>query len=435
MAGYSDRYYKSLYRQQNMPSISLGGAGFTPATFTPMVYTPREFDVAPLQRSLAQLDERKEKTNQQRSAIRLAIGQMNLNEAEDEWKNNYINGIIDKIDKASQFGDYSGALETATDLAARSVVDPQLTSRVRYNENRNKWLENLRQRQARGEINSDTYNRAVAENAYAYQDTYDANGNVVGGIDWNASFDPVKDLDMTQVMREIQALVTPSSTQSSSSGGTSQVYLDKDGNQTTDSSKAVSVFSTSKGGGGGHSETGVTAQQWADAYDAWMNMHREAPAAFAQMRKNDLWNYQQQVIRSQDQSLTQEERDKANQDKAYYYKHITDENGALLSEENYARSVANPMFKVMEYSKTANSSEGGSTLLDTDYLNRKRIGNLTASVLGFNEDVELYGMGTPTDIVMKSAADGRNNVDNNGKAVLPSLVDDFGRTTYVTKTW
>ena len=432
MAGYSDRYYKSLYRQQNMPSISLGGAGFTPATFTPMVYTPREFDVAPLQRSLAQLDERKEKTNQQRSAIRLAIGQMNLNEAEDEWKNDYINNIINKIDTASQFGDYSSALETATDLASRAAVDPQLTGRVRYNENRNKWLENLRQRQARGEINSDTYNRAVAENAYAYKDTYDSSGNVVGGTDWTASFDPVKDLDMTQVMREIQALVTPSSTQSSSSGGTSQVYLDANGNQTTNASEARSVFSTTKGGGSGHSETGVTAQQWADAYDAWISMHREAPAAFAQMRRNDLWNYKQQVIRSQDQSLTQEERDKANADKDYYYKHITDENGALLSEENYARSIANPMFKVMQYSKTASSSEGGSTLLDTDYLNRKRIGSLAARTLGFSElDIELLGMGVPIGTIMKSVADRRNETDNAGKTAITSFVDAFTSSNYV----
>ena len=60
MPNYTDRYYKSLNRQNAIPNVSLAAGGFTPAAFTPFAYTPKEFDVSPLQRSLATLDERKE---------------------------------------------------------------------------------------------------------------------------------------------------------------------------------------------------------------------------------------------------------------------------------------------------------------------------------------------------------------------------------------
>ena len=91
MPNYSDRYYKSLNRQHSIPNTQLAAGGFTPAAFTPFVYTPKEFDVSPLQRSLATLDERKERTDQQRAAIRTALGKVKLNAAEDKWKNDYVN--------------------------------------------------------------------------------------------------------------------------------------------------------------------------------------------------------------------------------------------------------------------------------------------------------------------------------------------------------
>lgn len=220
MAGYSDRYYKSLYRQQNMPSISLGGAGFTPATFTPMVYTPREFDVAPLQRSLAQLDERKEQTDKQRSAIRLAFDQLKMNEAEDEFKQNYINDVINKIDTAAQFGDYSAALEEATSLASSSLTDPRVTGRVRAEEQYQKELQLQQARRDKGEISQATYNWWAKKNPYSYQDKYDNKGNVIGGTSYDPSFRPVNDINWASAAMAAFKLISPFKSSVSTDGGT-----------------------------------------------------------------------------------------------------------------------------------------------------------------------------------------------------------------------
>lgn len=433
MPNYSDRYYKSLNRQHSIPNTQLAAGSFTPAAFTPFVYIPKEFDVSPLQKSLATLDERKERTDQQRASIMSALGNLKLGPEEDKWKADYANRISKRIDAAAQFGDYSAALEEATRMAGEALSSPEVTSRVRYHEAKEKWLTNLENRAARGEIDSDTLARAKYENAYNYQDTYDNNGNIIGGTAWNATFEPVKDLNLSQVMAEIKSLVTPNSKAKSGKGGTSQVYLDAQGNQTTDASKARGVFSTVSGGGSSHSETGVTAQQWADAYDAWMRIHPEAARQFEQKRQNNIWLYKQELMRSQDMNLSEEERATAKANADVQYAQMTDAEGGLLTAENYARSIANPMFKVMQYRKTSDSSEGGSTLLNESYLRNKTVAEVYGMTVG---QAEIYGMSSPIEqmSILKDVANNSNNLTNTGKQALSVLEKGFGGSSYSYKT-
>ena len=385
--------------------------------------------------TLDKITQQHEKAIEQQSAISAALADIKLNEAEDEWKANYIADIQKQIDNASQFGNYSTALDTAKRLAGEAFSNPALRGRMRYNENREKWIANLENRAARGEIDSDTLARAKAQNVYDYQDKYDDNGRIVGGNDWAATFEPVKDLNLDQVFNEIRALVTPSGTSKSSSGGTSQVYLDAKGNQTTDASLARGVFSTVKGGGGSHSETGVTAQQWADAYDAWMRAHPEAARQFEQKRQNTIWLYKQDLMRSQDMNLSAEDRASAKANADVQYAQLTDGQGGLLSAENYARSIANPMFKVMEYSKTADSSEGGSTLLNEGYLKNKTLAEAYGMTVG---QAELYGMSSPIEqmAILKDVASNTTALTNAGKQALSGLQQSFGGSTYnYTAPW
>ena len=198
--------------------ISLGNARFNPAAFQGVVFTPQQQNMSLLQHSIDKLDERKEKTDQQTAAIMEAINKVRLDSSENKWKQDYVNRIKNEINAAAQFGDYSSALETATRLAGEAIHSPELSGRQRYYEEREKWLEELKNRHTRGEINSDTYNRAVAQNAYNYSDTYDDKGNITGGISWNPAFNPVKDLDFSKIRDEIKALITPSQKTTSRKG-------------------------------------------------------------------------------------------------------------------------------------------------------------------------------------------------------------------------
>lgn len=379
--------------------------------------------------TLDKITQQHEKAVEQRAAIQSALANIKLNEAEDEWKQNYINDINKQIDNAAQFGNYSTALTTATRLAGEALSNPALRGRIRYNENREKWISNLETRAARGEIDSDTLARAKYENPYAYKDTYNDKGDIIGGNDWQASFEPVKDLNLSQVMSEIKAFVTPSSKATSGKGGTSQVYLDAQGNQTKDASQARGVFSTVSGGGSSHSETGVTAQQWADAYDAWLKMHPEAARQFEQKRQNSIWLYKQDLMRSQDMSLSEEERAKSKANADIQYTQLTDSQGGLLTPENYARSIANPMFKVMQYSKTTDSSEGGNTLLNETYLRNKTIADIYNMSV---QQAEIYGLGDPVmqEQIIKDVTNNTKDIDNTGKGMLPLLEQSFDSSTF-----
>ena len=409
--------------------ISLGNVAFNPSTFQGAVFTPQQENMSLLQHSIDKLDERKEKTDQQTAAIMSAINNIKLDSSENNWKRDYVNRIKNKINSAAQFGDYSSALETATRLAGEAVTSPELLGRQRYYEEREKWLEELKNRNARGEIDSDTYNRAVAQNTYSYSDTYDDKGNITGGISWNPAFNPVKDLNLSTVMQEIKALVTPNKTVRSNKGGTSQVYLDKDGNQTTDINKARGVFSTVSGGASAHSYEGVTAKEWADAYDAWTSLHPEAIAQFEQKRQNVIWNYKQNLIKASNENISEKERKIADDTADKLYKTLIDDSGGLLSTKNYARSIASPMFKVMAYSQTADSSEGASTLFNEQIGKNK----LAGEILGLNpSQAEIYSMSSPVEKValLKDVASTTAGLTVAGKAALNQLQKGFSTSSW-----
>ena len=409
--------------------ISLGTVAFNPATFQGAVFTPQQENMSLLQHSIDKLDERKEKTDQQTAAIMSAINNVKLDSSENNWKRDYVNRIKNKINSAAQFGDYSSALETATRLAGEAVTSPELLGRQRYYEEREKWLEELKNRNARGEIDSDTYNRAIAQNAYSYSDTYDDKGNITGGISWNPAFNPVKDLNLSTVMQEIKAFVTPNKTVRSNKGGTSQVYLDKDGNQTTDINKARGVFSTVSGGASAHSYEGVTAKEWADAYDAWTSLHPEAIAQFEQKRQNVIWNYKQNLIKASNENISEKERKIADDTADKLYKTLIDDSGGLLSTKNYARSIASPMFKVMAYSQTADSSEGASTLFN-EQIGKNR---LAGEILGLSAgQAEIYSMSSPIEKIalLKDVASTTAGLTVAGKAALNQLQKGFSTSSW-----
>ena len=393
--------------------ISLGNVVFNPATFQGAVFTPQQENISLLQHSIDKLDERKEKTDQQTAAIMSAINNIKLDSSENNWKRDYVNRIKNKINSAAQFGDYSSALETATRLAGEAVTSPELLGRQRYYEEREKWLEELKNRNARGEIDSDTYNRAVAQNIYSYSDTYDDKGNITGGISWNPAFNPVKDLDLGQVMREIKALVTPSSRANQITRANSAIYLNEKGEQTTNIDEARAVFSRSTGGSSSSSYTGVTAKEWADAYDAWVSQHPEAIAQFEQKRQNVMWNYKQNIIKSADTNISEEERKIADDTANNLYQTLIDDDGGLLTTKNYARSITSPMFKVMAYSQTASGTVESSTELDSNTMRNKTL----SSILGFSVDTEVWVSSSPMErkAMLENAANNRNNTDAKAK--------------------
>lgn len=152
----------------------------------------------------------------QKSAIDVALGNLKLNAAEDKWKYDYGRRIQKKIDDAAQFGDYSRALDTAVLEAGKAVSSPEVMGRIRANEQYEKAKQEV---DTNGNISALTKKAWNLDNKYHYQDTYDDEGNIVGGTEWNASWKPVEEVDNLTMMKNAISMIGISSKESSRTKG------------------------------------------------------------------------------------------------------------------------------------------------------------------------------------------------------------------------
>lgn len=163
----------------------------------------------------------------QRSAIDIALSQIELDDSENEWKYNYAQRIRDQIDSKAKYGDYSGALDTATMLASSAVSSPELLGRQKAHKDRE---EAWKQIQARNDIDEDTKRAWNLSNKYYYKDETDAQGHVIGGSKWESSWTPVSNQNVIQELAKAVSLIAPE--QASNSWSTSKSEVNADGTKT-----------------------------------------------------------------------------------------------------------------------------------------------------------------------------------------------------------
>ena len=174
-----------------------------------------------------------EKALERRSSIISALANLELNEAEDEWKTNYLNDIQNKIDTAAEFGNYASALTTAVKLAGDALSNPALLGRVRAQKEYKTFVDNTL---ARKDLTEDDKSWALAMNPYKYEDKYDNRGNIVGGTNWKPNIRPVGEIDYNRLLATAKQLVFQES-----GGATNVVFYDSEGRDTKNPLAAAGV--------------------------------------------------------------------------------------------------------------------------------------------------------------------------------------------------
>ena len=162
-------------------------------------------------------NQRYDEAIKQKSAIDVALGNLKLNAAEDKWKYDYARKIQKRIDDAATMGDYGDALDTAILEAGKAVSSPEVMGRIRANEAYEKKKQEVESLANAGTIGGITKERWLAQNKYSYTDTYDNEGNIVGGSEWKAGWEPVKKVDMSRLVTLAGQLASPVKRASSSS--------------------------------------------------------------------------------------------------------------------------------------------------------------------------------------------------------------------------
>lgn len=340
--------------KNNQSGITIGG--YVPQR------VPVRSNLEALSQALNKIDERSDKAIQQKSAITNAIGQLKLNAAEDKWKYDYAKRIEQKINDAAQYGDYSRALDVATELAGSATSSPEVIGRIRANENYEKKKGEVESLANSGVISGLTKERWLAQNKYAYEDIRDANGNIVGGTDWKAGWDPVKKVDMSRLVTLAGQLAAPVKRATSSSSQHSvsdEQGVGNGGTNTSASLRSVKTGYSTSSGSSFQRET-LTKQKIDEVYNKLFALDPDNMNALIQQFDDVQWKVNQ--LKDELNTTTDPEKRKTLQNSIDAFSNdIYDANGQPLKVKEYMLSKIGVITKNMAYDNTSVSHTSGSS--------------------------------------------------------------------------
>jgi hypothetical protein len=340
--------------KNNQSGITIGG--YVPQR------VPVRSNLEALSQALNKIDERSDKAIQQKSAITNAIGQLKLNAAEDKWKYDYAKRIEQKINDAAQYGDYSRALDVATELAGSATSSPEVIGRIRANEAYEKKKGEVESLANSGVISGLTKERWLAQNKYAYEDIRDANGNIVGGTDWKAGWDPVKKVDMSRLVTLAGQLAAPVKRATSSTSQHSvsdEQGVSNGGTSTPEGLRSVKTGYSTSSGSSFQRET-LTKQKIDEVYNKLFALDPDNMNALIQQFDDVQWKVNQ--LKDKLSTTTDPEERKTLQNSIDAFGNdIYDANGQPLKVKEYMLSKIGVITKNMAYDNTSVSHTSGSS--------------------------------------------------------------------------
>ena len=340
--------------KDNQTNVSIGG------------YVPQRIPVRSnldaLSQALNKIDERSDKAIQQKSAITNAIGQLKLNAAEDKWKYDYAKRIEQKINDAAQYGDYSRALDVATELAGSATSSPEVIGRIRANEAYEKKKGEVESLANSGVISGLTKERWLAQNKYAYEDIRDENGNIVGGTDWKAGWDPVKKVDMSRLVTLAGQLAAPVKRATSSTSQRSvsdEQGIGNGGTSTPEGLRSVKTGYSTSSGSSFQRET-LTKEKIDEVYNQLFALDPDNMNALIQQFDDVKWKVNQ--LKEKLKASTDPKEIKTIQNSIDAFSNdIYDANRQPLKVKEYMLSKIGIITKNMAYDNTSVSHTSGSS--------------------------------------------------------------------------
>ena len=205
----------------------------------------RQIDTNLVGNTLATITAGNKEALQKQSELSAAIANMDLNEAEDKFRQQLFDDITATIEDNSIEGNAYYALDSIIKKAGDISKNPGLLGRLKAQQEYKKFNETLDARVLKGDINQDTADWAKEQNPYKYADKTDPNtGKVIGGTEWKPTIIPVKDIDFNDVFDAITKELKP---ETGGWSGTSAFLYDDGtkGNKFVDG-KTVGVLSESE---------------------------------------------------------------------------------------------------------------------------------------------------------------------------------------------
>lgn len=295
-------------------------------------YTPtfrqqvNPIDLNVLARTYNILEQGHQQAIQTKSQIDAQLAQLDLNEAEDAWRQEQLNKVRNALTENMQYGNAYSSLDNIVGTYGDITSSPGMIGRLRAQQDYKAYMNNL---DKRTDLSEDYKNYYRAVNKYNYQDITDKNGNVIGGSKWTPIDKEVSEIPMNQILN--QALQWAAKEQG---GGSQTRWLDANGKVTDDITKSVTgeIYSHSKG-----QWQRLSKAKLAEAVKAVIENTPGAKASLDQDYKIAKWKYDQNG---------------SNPD-------ITDKNGILLTPEQYLAKRIDPFYNAATfYNQDSNTTYG-----------------------------------------------------------------------------
>lgn len=295
-------------------------------------YTPtfrqqvNPIDLNVLARTYNTLEQGHQQAIQTKSQIDAQLAQLDLNEAEDAWRQEQLNKVRNALTENMQYGNAYSSLDDIVGTYGDITSSPGMIGRLRAQQDYKAYMNNL---DKRTDLSEDYKNYYRAVNKYNYQDITDKNGNVIGGSKWIPIDKEVSEIPMNQILN--QALQWAAKEQG---GGSQTRWLDANGKVTDDITKSVTgeIYSHTKG-----NWQRLSKAKLAEAVKAVIENTPGAKASLEQDYKIAKWKYDQNG---------------SNPD-------ITDKNGILLTPEQYLAKRIDPFYNAATfYNQDSNTTYG-----------------------------------------------------------------------------
>lgn len=295
-------------------------------------YTPtfrqqvNPIDLNVLARTYNTLEQGHQQAIQTKSQIDAQLAQLDLNEAEDAWRQEQLNKVRNALTENMQYGNAYSSLDDIVGTYGDITSSPGMIGRLRAQQDYKAYMDNL---DKRTDLSEDYKNYYRAVNKYNYQDITDKNGNVIGGSKWTPIDKEVSEIPMNQILN--QALQWAAKEQG---GGSQTRWLDANGKVTDDITKSVTgeIYSHTKG-----NWQRLSKAKLAEAVKAVIENTPGAKASLEQDYKIAKWKYDQNG---------------SNPD-------ITDKNGILLTPEQYLAKRIDPFYNAATFYNQDSSTTYG----------------------------------------------------------------------------
>lgn len=261
------------------------------------------------------------------SAVEAELAKLDLNEAEDEWRQQQVNKIKSAITNNSTYGNAYGALDDVIRENGSIMSNPGMIGRLRAQQDYKKYIDNL---EKRTDIPEDYKAYFKEQNTYNYKDITDSKGNIIGGSKWNPAVQEVSTVPMTQLLDKALQWAAKES-----GGGSQTRWLDAQGKVTNDITKSV------------------TGEIYSSATNKWERLSKDKlAAAVAAVIENTPGA---KASLDQDYKIAKWKYDKSGGNNP----DITNKDGILLTPEEYLNKRIDPFYKAATYYNQTSSTTYG----------------------------------------------------------------------------